>query len=374
MATGIKTQVIDADAHVIETELTWDFLDPGDQKYRPVLAVPNASSGSNGARRAFQREYWVVDGQVRGFRFPTLTEIELEQTSQRSGRNVQTSREAREMENVQLRLEHMDRLGIDIQVLHHTLFIEQVTDRPEIDVAICKAWNKWMAHIFKQGNGRLLWACVPSMLSISDAIEQIRAARESGAVAVAIRPLEGRRGIADPYFYPIYEEAQRLDMAMAVHIGNANPDAVRALRSPYDPGSSFAAYRVPTVVACHTLLMSELPQLFPTLRWGFIETAAQWLPWVLREAASRHQGQGQTLNMKTALQDYRIYVTCQTDDDIPYLVDQVGEDNLVIGTDYGHFDPSSNIDAIQEFRESTGLTERVKNKILCDNPKALYGL
>lgn len=60
--------------------------------------------------------------------------------------------------------------------------------------------------------------------------------------------------------------------------------------------------------------------------------------------------------------DSRIYVTCQTDDDIPYLVDQVGEDNLVIGTDYGHFDPSSNIDAIQEFRESSGLTGRVKKQ------------
>ena len=28
-------RVIDADAHVIETDETWDYLDPGDRKHRP---------------------------------------------------------------------------------------------------------------------------------------------------------------------------------------------------------------------------------------------------------------------------------------------------------------------------------------------------
>ena len=30
---------IDADAHVLETEHTWDFLDPDDRKHRPQLVV-----------------------------------------------------------------------------------------------------------------------------------------------------------------------------------------------------------------------------------------------------------------------------------------------------------------------------------------------
>ena len=36
-----KNQVIDADAHVVETERVWDYLDPSDEKYRPTL-VPSA--------------------------------------------------------------------------------------------------------------------------------------------------------------------------------------------------------------------------------------------------------------------------------------------------------------------------------------------
>ena len=29
--------IIDADAHVIETERTWDYLEPSDRKFRPRL-------------------------------------------------------------------------------------------------------------------------------------------------------------------------------------------------------------------------------------------------------------------------------------------------------------------------------------------------
>ena len=32
MATQTQVQVIDADAHVVETELTWDYLEPSEQK------------------------------------------------------------------------------------------------------------------------------------------------------------------------------------------------------------------------------------------------------------------------------------------------------------------------------------------------------
>ena len=49
-----KTLVIDADAHVIENDHTWDFLEPSEAKYRPkVVSDPNNS--------LFQ--YWEVDGR-----------------------------------------------------------------------------------------------------------------------------------------------------------------------------------------------------------------------------------------------------------------------------------------------------------------------
>ena len=51
-----------------------------------------------------------------------------------------------------------------------------------------------------------------------------------------------------------------------------------------------------------------------------------------------------------------------------------GEKTLIIGTDYGHTDPSAEIDAISLFRARRDVSHRVKERILHHNPKALYGI
>src|SRR5262249_19053326 len=114
-----QTMVIDADAHVLESERTWDYLEPADCKYRPVpVTVP-----ADPAIRRVRRDAWVIDGKIRGLRFPILSEEELTALSAKLGRDVTTQQEAREMGDVDLRIRHMDALGIDVQILHNTVFI-----------------------------------------------------------------------------------------------------------------------------------------------------------------------------------------------------------------------------------------------------------
>jgi predicted TIM-barrel fold metal-dependent hydrolase len=74
------------------------------------------------------------------------------------------------------------------------------------------------------------------------------------------------------------------------------------------------------------------------------------------------------------LRDYNIYVSTQTDDDFPYVISYAGEENLVIGTDYGHGDTSSELNAIARFKAMGGLSDEVKRKILSDNPRRFYGI
>jgi predicted TIM-barrel fold metal-dependent hydrolase len=364
MAAPAKTMVIDADAHVVETAQTWEYMDAADAKYRPQ---PVEVQGET------RLQYWLIDGKVRGFRFPAYSREQLEDLSRLAGRTMTTPQEASEMTNVALRLEHMDQIGVDVQVLHNTIFIEQVTDNPAAEVAIYKSWNRWLADVWRQGNGRLRWSCVVPLLSMPDALEQIRFGKEHGACAVLMRPVEGNRQMIDPYFYPVYEEAQRLDLAIAVHIANGSPWLTDFYRHPVFQAQAFDRFRVPTVTAVHDLLMSEIPQVFPTLRVGFIEASAQWIPWVFNEARKRFKQAGREWPENIA-RDYRIYVTCENSDDLPFVLKYSGEDNLLIGTDYGHTDPSSDVDAIKTFQERTDVSPEVKQKILYDNPAALYRL
>lgn len=50
-----------------------------------------------------------------------------------------------------------------------------------------------------------------------------------------------------------------------------------------------------------------------------------------------------------------------------------GEDNLMVGTDYGHADYSNDIEAIQTLAHGGKINPSLAQKILGDNPKRLYG-
>src|SRR5439155_5296463 len=228
--------------------------------------------------------------------------------AQRAGRNFETPQAARELDDVDLRSRHMDELGIDVQVLHNTFWIERITTRPDAEVALCRSWNRWLADISKKSQGRLFYSCVVPAMNIGEAIEQVKFAKENGGAAVCMRPLEGDRHLSDPYFYPLYQVASDLDMAIAVHIANGNPENCELYRQ--SPVGRFAIFRMPTVAACLNLILSDVPRLFPKLRWGFIEAAAQWIPWVAREGAGRFQVAGRQFP-ESVFEEDKIHVTCQ---------------------------------------------------------------
>ena len=48
--------------------------------------------------------------------------------------------------------------------------------------------------------------------------------------------------------------------------------------------------------------------------------------------------------------------------------------STAIGTDYGHADNAAEIEALRKLRKDGKLPGRVIDKILDDNPRALYGL
>jgi uncharacterized protein len=360
--TTFKNHVIDADAHVVESERVWDYLDAADEKYRPTLMRSPENP---------RRQIWMLDGENLGNKFPSPDEQQSADHLKRFGREVATPVEARELSDVAQRLAHMDELGIDVQILFNSLWITPLTGRPRAEIALSWAWNRWLADVWKLGDNRLRWTCVVPALTPAEAVAQIRFAKEHGAVGVCMRPFERERMVTDPFFYPIYDAAQRLDMPITVHLANGSPDLFKLMSN--EAGGGFSTFRVPTVTACYALIMSEIPGIFPKLRWGFIEVSSQWVPWVIHEVMRRSLGSARPIS-KGCLREYNIYVSTQTDDDFPYIISYAGEENLVIGTDYGHGDTFSELNAITRFKAMDQLTSEAKRKILFDNPKRFYGI
>jgi hypothetical protein len=85
-----------------------------------------------------------------------------------------------------------------------------------------------------------------------------------------------------------------------------------------------------------------------------------------------------SFDLKTdLLRQSRFYVACQTQEDLPYLLEHGAEDSLVIGTDYSHADGSAEIEALTLIREKGDkgeIPQVASRKIVEDNPRSLYGL
>ena len=242
----------------------------------------------------------------------------------------------------------------------------------EAEVALCRSYNRWVAELCANYLERLRWICVLPLLSMADTLEQLQWCRERGAVGVFMRGVEGQRLLHDPYFYPLYDAVSRNGMAIGVHIGNANTQECDLLSQRNSNG--FWRFRLASVGAFHSLLMSEVPRQFPALRFHFAEAAAQWVPYVIKDLQRRWPSRGMGAFPDDALARFRLWVSCQTDDDLAYLLKYTGESSLVIGTDYGHNDQSSEVEALRNLESKGELTAEQYRKIVDDNPRALFGL
>ena len=345
---------IDADAHVLETPETWRYLADREERFRPMVVSYRSGGATHGIQGNVQEQFWVIDDRLLPMQFNV---------------GFDTTAEAREMRDIAARLAHMDELEIDVQVLFPTLFLRPCTDKLEIELALARSYNRWLADIWKAGRGRLRWVAVPPLLSMDRVRDELAFARDNGACGIFMRGLECERRLSDPYFYPLYEIAQDLDLAVCLHSGNGSFTVHEFFRDD----RSFMKFKLQVVGACHALLMAGTPAMFPKVRWGFIEVSSQWVPYMLNDVEKRFKMFGRPFS-KSILADNRIYVGCETTDDLAYVVGCAGEDQLVIGTDYGHADQATEIEALRRLRGASGLSDRVIDKILRDNPARLYDL
>ena len=142
-----------------------------------------------------------------------------------------------------------------------------------------------------------------------------------------------------------------MDLPICIHIGSGTPDFVPAREFSL---GSFMRSQLPTVHAFHTIIRHQLPVKSPRLRFGIVEAGASWIPFIAYELKRRMEKAADGAGTFSQFARYtidaermksnRMYVTCQVDEDLPYIVKVAGEDNLMIGSDYTHRDQSIGIE------------------------------
>jgi predicted TIM-barrel fold metal-dependent hydrolase len=353
--------VIDSDTHIDETDATWEYVRPEEQALKPTTGYPRNPDPNRPITR-----YWMIDGHRKPRR---------DRDDGKSGTKV----EARELLDIDMRLRQMDDLGVGIQVIYPTLLLVEPAASAEAEVVVCGSYNRWLADRCAKSGGRLRWVCVPPTRSMDKALETLRFAKDNGACGVLKKgDLEAGKWPADEYFFPLYEEAARLNMPICMHLGSGNFNDASV--KEFSLGG-FMNTTLPVIHGVHTLIAHEIPKKFPNLRIGAIEAGISWVPFIdyemrRRDATRQRAGQpGPYYQVSDNIfRDNNVYVTCQVDEDIPHVLKYLGEDNILIGSDYTHQDAAQELRFVRTLQERGDLSPALVRKIVYDNPKAFYGL
>ncbi len=367
--------IIDADTHIAESESMWKLLPEEMYHRRPVMvSVPDDTvyGGFN--------VLWLIDGKVfpkpsgrGGFRIITPT------ASKREAARTDISIGCREITDVASRLADMDKANVEVQIIYPTLFLIYVTDDHALDAALCRAYNRFLGEIYEKSHSRLRWVAVLPLRSVEQSIEQMNEAKANGAVGIFFHGVVGSLTLNNPHFFPIYAEAAKLDLPICIHTGPGSAELLNLF--DLDLNGTFAHSHLPMLIAFRDLVSGEIPERFPALRFGFLEASASWTPYLYhhlkrsaRPRPSFPNARWKHASCKDLFRAYRIYVACEADEDIPYLADFIGEDNLLIGSDYGHNDPAEERTLVQSMKSRTDLSSALVEKIFVDNPGNFYGL
>lgn len=278
------------------------------------------------------------------------------------------------LSDVPARLRAMDRLGVDVQVLFPSLWLNVGVRDPIIEMALKRSYNRWIAAATEPAHGRLRWMVNVPTGDIEAACEELEFGSQHGAAgAFLLGELNGRH-VAHPSLFPLYEKAEQLGLVVGFHVGVANTDVLHR----YPGGQKAWDIIAPCTYAFYALLVNEVPARFPALRWGFFEAGAAWVPWMLQEAARIDEnGMRSDRDWRAecdVLQRNNMYVACQIDDDLPYLITRMGAENLVCGTDWGHVDFGSDPAAHRLLAARTDLDEGVRAQIVNTNGRDLFGI
>ena len=375
MRDGFK--VIDADRHVLEPSDMFDRYLP--ERFRGRVRV----EGPNQTRR-------FVDGEP------------ISDSHRRPGREVKDfgfifagSKRWRETFADALaagfdpasNLRDMDREGIDLSVLFPTLglyIIWRDNLDPELSAAICRAYNTWLAEYCSADTSRLRGVAIIPLQDPARAVTELRHAKEKlGLVGIFWRPnkLCGRT-LSSPDYFPIYEAASDLGVAVCVHEGARSvlPQAGSDRYSEF--GRHIACHPLEQMLACLNLCADGVLERFPRLKVAHLESGCGWVPFWLERMDEHweHESHGSARTTKEKPSSYfkrQCWVSCEAGEElVPCFVEHVGADYLTMATDYPHSD------AIDKFPELTvgalsanqKLSAETRQKILWNNPARLYGL
>lgn len=291
------------------------------------------------------------------------------------------------------RLQWMDEAGVEAAIMWPSLALTveiQLRDDPEACVANLRSFNRWLDEDWGfDHEHRIFSAPWITLIDLDEAVREADRVIAAGArvIAILFAPVNGR-SIGDPYFDPFWarlaESGTRVafhgaesgyNQLLSVHWGE-QPRPASHQQSPFQRAMFFGER--PIMDALAALVLHNVFGRHPDLQAMSIENGSAWVPYLLRvmENGVRSGQYGEWLGGRfddspTDIFKHHVSVAPFDDDDIRGLVDLLGADRVLLGSDYPH---PEGYPVPSTFLDGKGLSDDERCLISRENARRLLRL
>jgi predicted TIM-barrel fold metal-dependent hydrolase len=291
------------------------------------------------------------------------------------------------------RVAMMDQLGISAQIVFPNVVgfggqnFFRISDH-DLRLSIVQIWNDAMADMQKESDGRLCGMGLLPWWDIDMTVAEIKRIGEiglKGVITNADPQNQGLPDLAEPYWNPMWENLQELELPMNFHCGASATQRTYNGGSPWpsmDQNSKLAVgsamLQMGNARLVANMILSGICERYPRLKVVSVESGIGWLPFML-EALDYHADENAAHGLKLKPSEYfrrQMYGTFWFEQG-PSLIDaieRIGVDNAMFETDFPHptcLFPEPLRSAVPTFKHTP---ESMRRKVFSENAAHVYNL
>jgi len=377
----MQYDMISADGHV---DLIWlpPDLFTANASAQMRDRMPYVEQGPAGPRWVSRTgaQFGLVNGMGSGGRAYVPGQIHRSDRMASTGLYDDGKRGVRRLTEPALRLGDQDLDGVQAEVLYGVLGSSGRLNDPLAAVEMLRIYNDWLHDFCSASPDRLIGlANIPSH-DMEAAVAEVKRAAARGVRGIDVANRPDMIPLYEEFYEPLWRVAEETGLPVHFHtIGGRSPDYTKmnakVARRAF--ATHITGFQMHMSLMLMQLMYSGALERYPNLKVVIGEAGLGWIPYVLQHMDMEWEDQFKDLELTMKPSDYwrrQCYATYQSDPVGIKLLDDLGEDNVMWGSDFPHPDgiwPDS-----REFvaRELGHLPQATRRKLVCDNAAKLYRL
>ena len=280
-----------------------------------------------------------------------------------------------------LRLKDAELDGVDVEIIFGILGAATRLGDHEAAREMFRIYNNWLADFCRHHPDRHIGlACLPYG-DIDAAVQEIHRVAKLGLRGLELSCSWDMEPMWHPVWEPLWQAVSEADLPLHFHTFPSTPPGVRekatglTRRAAMFTGVSGFQMNLINILAA--VIGAAVLERYPKLRISFGESGIGWLPYALDRMDFEWEDRFHDLGLKMKPSDYwrrQCKATFQFDRIGTKLIDDIGVETLMWGSDYPHGDgvwPESSKYIEEQFGH---LPAEVTHKIVCENAGKFYGL